>query len=293
MRTTTTGTGTEDRATPVPEDGGHARRSVSYRDLTGTAAENYQRYFVPAIGTPVSTGLLRAAALQPGERVVDVASGTGVVARLAAAQVGPTGRVTGVDLAPDMIAVARSAPVPTGAAIDWQVADAASLPLDDGSCDVVLCQMGLMFMEDRHAALAEMRRVLVPGGRVVLSTPGHIQPPFERMEEAIVEHIGADLGVFVRAVFSMHDPGAVGALLRDAGFRDVTANEETTGLDLPDAASFLWQYINLSPMGALVEQAPDPAKAAMEDQVVATWEPYVVDGRTRFAQPMVVARGRR
>ena len=77
--------------------------------------------------------------------------------------------------------------------------------------------MGLMFMEERRAAVAEMHRVLVPGGRVIVSTPGAIQPPFELMEQAIVEHINRDLGGFVRAVFSMHDPDALIDLLRGAG----------------------------------------------------------------------------
>ncbi len=82
--------------------------TASYRRFTGTGAENYQRYFVPAIATPVSGELLRTAALGPGDRVLDVACGTGVIARLAAEQVGPTGSVTGIDVAPDMIDVARS-----------------------------------------------------------------------------------------------------------------------------------------------------------------------------------------
>lgn len=266
---------------------------VSFRDFTGTAAENYQRYFVPAIATPVSAGLLRAADLQAGERVVDAACGTGVIARLAAAQVGPTGAVTGVDLSPDMIDVASSTPASGGAPIEWKVADAASLPLEDGSQDAALCQMGLMFMEDKVAALTELRRVLRPGGRIVVNTPGRIQPPFELMERAIADHLDPQLGRFVSAVFSMHDPDAVAALLREAGFDDVTAEERRVGLDLPDPASFLWQYVNLTPMGPLVEPAPEEAKAAMEAQIVETWAPFVSDGRTEFEQPVVLATGRR
>jgi ubiquinone/menaquinone biosynthesis C-methylase UbiE len=266
--------------------------TASYRRFTGTGAENYQRYFVPAIATPVSVELLRTAGLRPGHRVLDVACGTGVIARLAAEQVGPSGSVKGIDVAPDMIDVARSITVPAGAHIDWHVSDAATLPEPDGSWDVVLCQMGLMFMEDRAAALAEMHRVLEPGGRVIVSTPGSIQPPFELMEEAIVEHINADLGGFVRAVFSMHDPDAVTHLLRDAGFVDVSADVRTSTLRLPAPAEFLWQYVNLTPMGPLVAGAPEAAKQAMERQVVERWQPFVADGRVRVDQPMVIASGR-
>jgi ubiquinone/menaquinone biosynthesis C-methylase UbiE len=267
--------------------------SVSYRTFTGTGAENYQRYFVPAIATPVSADLLAAAALQPGEKVLDVACGTGVIARLAAEAVGPTGSVTGVDVAPDMIEVAKATTVPAGAAIEWHVSDAASLSFADETYDVALCQMGLMFMEDRAGALAELRRVMKPGGRVAINTPGTIQPPFELMEQAIVEHISADLGGFVRAVFSMPDPAGLATLLEEAGFADVTSSNPVTRFHLDAPAEFLWQYINLTPMGPFVAEASEEAKAAMERQVVEAWQPWVKDGKTPVDQPMALATGRK
>lgn len=265
--------------------------TVSYRDFTNTGAENYERDFVPAIATPVSASLLRIADLQPGERVLDVACGTGIIARRAAAAVGPTGKVTAIDIAPDMIDVARATSAPEGAVIDWHVGDAASLPFADGTYDAVLCQMGLMFMADRAAAVAEMHRVLAPGGRVAVNTPGSIQPPFVVLEQAVVEHISPDLGGFVRAVFSMHDPEAVAALLREGGSGDVTVSVVQVPLRLPMPAEFLWMYINLTPMGPIVAQASEAARSAMERQAVAAWEPYVIDGRVHVEQPMVVARG--
>jgi hypothetical protein len=112
------------------------------------------------------------------------------------------------------------------------------------------------------------------------------------MAEAIGDHINPDLGPFVHTVFSMHDPDAVAALLQDAGFEGVEVTETTATLDLPGPAEFLWQYINLTPMGPFVEPAPDEAKQALEQQVVDTWQPYVVDGRTPVEQPMVVATAR-
>jgi ubiquinone/menaquinone biosynthesis C-methylase UbiE len=266
--------------------------SVSYRSFTGSAAENYERWFVPEIATPVSVGLLRAADLQPGEHVLDVACGTGVIARAAAAHVGTTGTVTAIDLAPDMIDVAKATPAPADPPIEWHVGDAAALPFPDGAYDVVFCQMGLMFMDDRARAVAEMVRVVAPGGRVVVNTPGRIQPAFEMMERGIVEHLGPDLGVFVRAVFSMHDPNGVAVLLRDAGLRDVTAGESTVTLRLPAPAEFLWQYVNLTPMAPFAARASEAARSALEAEVVEGWQPFVVDGSTVVEQPMVTARGR-
>jgi ubiquinone/menaquinone biosynthesis C-methylase UbiE len=267
--------------------------TVSYRDLTGTGAENYERWFVPAIATPVSALTLAAAELRPGERVLDVACGTGVIARLAAEWVGAAGAVTAVDLSPDMIAVARTTPAPPEPVIDWHVGDAVSLPVPDDGFDVVTCQMGLMFLEDRAAAAAEMRRVLAPGGRVVVSTPGAIQPVFEAMERAITDHIAAELAGFVRAVFSMHDPDAVAILLREAGLQDVSAVESTATLELPGPAELLWEYVNLTPMAPIVAAAPAEAQEAMERQFVEDARPLVVDGALPVRQPMVVAGGRR
>lgn len=264
--------------------------NVSYRDFSGSGAENYERYFVPAIGAPVAQPFLRVAALQSGERVLDVACGTGVIARAAAAAVRPNGSVTGLDLAPDMIDVARAT---SDASIDWHTGDAASLPFPEAAFDVVTCQMGLMFMEDRAKVVAEMRRVLAPGARVIVSTPGTIQPFFEVMERAITDNIDAQLGGFVRAVFSMNDPDAVAALLTDAGLADVHATVEPATLRLPAPAEFLWQYINLTPMGPFVAAAPDDDQAAMERQMAERGQPFVVDGGVPVEQPMVIATGRR
>jgi ubiquinone/menaquinone biosynthesis C-methylase UbiE len=263
--------------------------AVSYRDYSGNAAENYERYFVPAIARPVATLLLDAAALEAGERVVDVACGTGIVARLAAEQVGSAGSVVGVDVAPDMIDVARSTAASAGLTIEWREGDAASLPVPDGSFDVVLCQMGLMLFADKPAALSEMRRVLDAGGRLTLSTPGTINRPMEILAEGLARHINPDLAGFVHAVFSMDDPAEHEQLLRDAGFGQVQAGVAAATTHLPPARDFLWQYINLTPLGAFVGPAPDAAKAALEQDVVGQWEASVGAGGGDLEQAMVVA----
>jgi SAM-dependent methyltransferase len=188
-----------------------------------------------------------------------------------------------------MIMVARAESPST---IAWHVDDATSLPFPDDTYDVVLCQMGLMFMQDRQAAVAEMRRVTAGGGRVAVNTPGVIQPLFALMEQALVEHISADLGGFVQAVFSMHNPKDVASLLRGVGLIDVTAAASTATLNLGAPAEFLWQYLNLTPMGPLVAQASRRAQEAMERQVVKSWQPFIRNDAISINLPMVVASGR-
>lgn len=112
--------------------------TASYRDFTGTGAQNYEKYFVPVIVEPVARGLLVAAVLQEGDRVLDVGCGTGIVARQAATAVGSNGSVTGVDVAPDMLATAASLPPTPGPEIEWREGDATALPFEDGAFDVVL-----------------------------------------------------------------------------------------------------------------------------------------------------------
>lgn len=262
--------------------------TANFRNYSGTAAELYESFFVPSIAIPVSGELLSAAGLKPGERVLDVGCGTGIISRAAAEQVGKTGSVTAVDLAPDMLEVARSIPA-VGAPIGWYEADAASLPLPNASYDVALSQISLQFVEDRAGALAEIHRVLAPGGRIVVSTPGRIQPQFEAMEHAIVANLGPDLGAFVTAVFSMPERAALGEMVAKAGFEGVSSVEYTATLDLPGPAELLWNYVNLTPMGGIVANAPEEAKEATERQFVDACAPSLVAGRMRVQQPMALA----
>src|SRR5437867_1567189 len=166
-------------------------------DWTGygaSAAELYERYLVPAIFEPWAMALVALAAPQPGERVLDVACGTGTVARLAAQHVGPTGQVMGLDVNPGMLAVALGLPPPQGVPIAWQEGDAMAMPLADAAFDVVLCQQGLQFFPDRAVALREMHRVVAPGGRVALRGWRSIQysPGF-----ALLAEVKAALGAYI------------------------------------------------------------------------------------------------
>jgi ubiquinone/menaquinone biosynthesis C-methylase UbiE len=214
--------------------------AVSFKQYGGNAAENYERYFVPTIGTPFATGLLEAAGLQVGVRVLDIACGTGVVTRLAAERVGPKGAVAGLDVNHAMLAVAQSVPS-TGTPIEWHEANAESLPLADGSFDVVVSSLGLQFVADKTSALREMRRVLAPEGRLAIATVGPTPPLFAILEQALARHVKPEAAAFVRAVFSLYEPQELEKLTSSAGFRDAEVRSKTLTLTLPEPSEFLWQ----------------------------------------------------
>jgi ubiquinone/menaquinone biosynthesis C-methylase UbiE len=253
---------------------GQAFYDTSY---AGSPPENYERYFVPAIGAPVAADLIAAAAIRPGERVLDVACGTGVVTRRAAERTGEAGEVAGLDVNPGMLAVARSV-TPPGVAIDWNEASAEAMPFPDGSFDVALCQMGLQFVPDKAAALREMHRTLAPGGRVVLNLPGPTPPLFAAMAESLAENVQPESGKFVHVVFSLHDAQQLRRLTSEAGFDDVDVQSRPKTLRLPPPADFLWQYVHSTPLAGVVAGASDEQRAALEQDVCARWQDFTTDG---------------
>jgi ubiquinone/menaquinone biosynthesis C-methylase UbiE len=176
--------------------------------------------------------LIESAGLRPSDRVLDVACGTGIVAHLAAPRVGPTGRVTGLDLNPAMLAVAASV-TPPETAIDWRRANAEAIPLSDEAFDVVFCQFGLQFVRDKLKALREMRRVLARDGRLAIDLPGPTPAVFSIIDDALARHIGSNAAGFVRAVFSLHDTGEIRNLLHTARFREIAIRETAKTVRAP------------------------------------------------------------
>lgn len=266
------------------------QQSSRYEGYAASAAENYERYFVPAIGEPVARRLVAAAGPEPGERVLDVACGTGVVARLAAEVVGHTGTVAGLDANPGMLEVARDV---APASIDWFEASAEEIPLPDGAVDLILCSMGLQFFSRREDAVREMHRVLVPGGRAVWCTPGPTPPIFQAIDRALVSHVGPGASMFVHAVFSFHDPAEAAALMRDAGFGGVDVQTSTVPLHVDPPADFFWQYVHSTPLAAVVAELGETERAALEAEVVERCAPYVDRDRPVLEPGLLVTTAQR
>jgi ubiquinone/menaquinone biosynthesis C-methylase UbiE len=229
----------------------------------GNAAEIYEQHLVPTVFGPWAADLIEAASPRPGERVLDVACGTGVVARLAAERVGADGRVVGLDLNPGMLAVARSVASPTP--IDWREGSAVALPFEDGAFDLVLCQQGLQFFPDRPAALREMHRVLAPGGRLGLATWRPIQhaPGFAVLARALERGVGPEAAALMQAPFSLGDAEELRVLIGGAGFRAVDIRPAAKTFHFPSVDEFVQRYVAGSPLAGPVSRADDGARAAL------------------------------
>lgn len=245
------------------------------RRFSGNAPENYERYFVPSIGRPMAEELVGRSQLRAGERVLDVACGTGIIARLAQEHVGP-GRITGVDVTPEMVEVARSV-TPSEMGITWREANAESLPFPDASFDVVFCGLGLQFM-NRVTALKEMNRVLVLGGRLFVSTPGRMPAPFEVIEAALARYIAPEAAGFMRAVFSLNDPAELGTFMSEAGLEQVTVEPGMKRLRVPAPREFVWQYILSTPLAPAVTKVGASKRDAMEQELVEKLERFTEEG---------------
>lgn len=264
------------------------RSKEYYNEELKKAPENYERYFVPVIGKPVAEDLIRLASLQPNEKVLDVGCGTGIVTRLAAHKVGSNGSVTGLDINPGMLSVARSTTSPE-MSIEWTEASAESIPFSDETFDVVLCQLSLQFVENKSAALKEMQRVLVPGGRLILNVPGSAGELFVIFIEAVDHHISAEAAEFAEHVFSLHDTGVIQRLMSDANFNGINITEKAKTLTLPAPKEFLWQYINSTPLIEVVSKINKEARDALEREIVDKWQKFEKNGSMVYQQQVISA----
>jgi ubiquinone/menaquinone biosynthesis C-methylase UbiE len=189
----------------------------------GDPAAAYEQYFVPILFRPGAQVLLDHARLQRGEHLLDVACGTGIVARMAAPLISPKGSITAVDINPQMLAIGQAATEnsPNHAKIEWREGSAMLLPFQQLSFDVVLCQQGLQFFANIPRALGEMWRVLKPGGRVLLSVNQSLvdNPIFASINAIFHRHLEVPVladGFHWKSSQSLDD------LLQRAGFREIS-----------------------------------------------------------------------
>jgi ubiquinone/menaquinone biosynthesis C-methylase UbiE len=265
--------------------------------LAGSAPELYELYLVPAITSKWAADLIERASPVPGEAVLDVACGTGVVARLAAERMA-RGRVVGLDLNSGMLAVARSAPR-AGPPIEWVEGSVLDLPFDDGSFDLVLCQLGLQFFPDRPLAVREMRRVLGVSGRIALSVFSAIEqtPAAYAFVQALDRHFGPTASATKRAEHMFRDADEVGTLLATEGFQQVVVQTVSKRISFPSVLDYVRFQLIATPMAGLLGNRSDRERDK-EIEIIASHTASLLDpemlrdGRLVFPQVAHVATAR-
>ncbi|MBN0986678.1 methyltransferase domain-containing protein [Amphritea pacifica] len=253
------------------------------------AAKAYEELHVPALFRQFAPIVASTAQISPGQRVLDVACGTGILARTVATTVADPGSVSGLDLSPGMLAIARQ----LAPAIDWQQGAAESLPFADNSFDAVVCQFGLMFFQNRQAALKEMMRVLAPGGRLVVAVwdaliNSQAYPDEVDMLQRLAGQAAADA---LRAPFVLGNPDQITELLTDAGAAFVAVDTHQGMARFPNIKTMVEADLRgwLPVMGVQLQEAQIALILNEAETVLSAFT--VAGGQVAFAAPALIASG--
>ena len=259
--------------------------SASFASATTDAMGIYDDIFVPRLFEPWAVLLLDQLELASGEAVLDVASGPGSVARLAAAQVGALGAVTACDVSAAMLARARAKPpVEDGASIRYEECPADALTVGDDAFDVVTCQQGLQFFPDRPAALAEMRRAARPGARVGIAVWCAIEesPFFAALADALGQALGDDVAAAYRAgPWGFSDAGRLEQLAVAAGMSHVRVTRHQLPVMFEGGAPQLVATLGAAAVAPQVAALDDAGRARLLSAAEETLAPMIDGGAIR------------
>jgi ubiquinone/menaquinone biosynthesis C-methylase UbiE len=259
--------------------------------ISVAVAETYEAKFVPALFAEWAPHLVNAAGVAPGQSVLDVACGTGIVARAARDVVGPRGRVAGVDVNDAMLAVARR----VRPDLEWGRGDVAHLPFPDGVFDVALCQMALMFFPDRACALGEMRRVVTAAGTVAVLVPAALraQPAYEPFVAMVARHAGPDTMSLLGTYFACGDLPELAALVESAGLRVVETRTRLGQARFDSVDEFVAAEVKSTP---LIERVSDEVYQRIREDARGVLRPFTSPAGAvtiPLACHLVVGRGGR
>jgi ubiquinone/menaquinone biosynthesis C-methylase UbiE len=186
--------------------------------LSTKAAQGYEAQKVPALFGPLARATLDAISLPDDAHVIDIACGTGIITKVVAERLGGKGRIVGTDLNAAMLEVAQMTMPESSHQIEWFACDVTELPFEDGEFDIAFCQQGLQFFPDKPKALAEVRRVLKPEGRLYLACWRTVSPFFQKVADSLKQRINDETAKQALGPYAFRDSDQITSLLRDAGF---------------------------------------------------------------------------
>jgi len=249
--------------------------------LSGDAPIAYDRFALKVM-EPWTDDLIRSAGCRDGDRVLDVACGTGLVSSRISLVTGKFCSITGIDVNEGMLSVARRNPQ-----IEWHQGSATELPFADGSFDVVLCQQGLQYFPDRPAAMLHMARVLAPGGRLALNVWGALdrQPFYVALVDGIIKFLGEEAAKSAfNLPFSLNTAAELRMLASDAGLDRISIRFEQRTMRYPVPAKMVAGFMIATPIASQFQALPSDRQGAFADYVAERLAGYVDDAG--LAAPM-------
>ncbi|SLN34276.1 Demethylrebeccamycin-D-glucose O-methyltransferase [Roseovarius litorisediminis] len=232
--------------------------------------EVYERCWVRAQLAQSANELVATADVSSDDRVIDVACGTGVVARAAAARSSDAANVTGADVSIGMLDAAERFAADAGLdRIAWVECDAANIPLPDASFDVALCQQGLQFMPDKPGAMAEMARVLKPGGRLAISVWKTRSPIGAAFAKVLDNRFGEGTTAPWEMVYSLGERDRLHDLASSAGFRNAHVFFDIKFARHPDPEAFIAGAIAGSPIAETMAELSETEHDRLIREIVA------------------------
>lgn len=236
--------------------------------LTGNMAERYEEFLVPVIFVPWAEELLRRAGQIEGQDLLDLACGTGIVARMAADR---GARVVGSDINAGMLA--QAARCSEGLGVRYEAADAQDLPFEDESFDLIICQQGLQFFPEKAGALAECFRVLRPGGRAIFCTARTVaeNPLMHAQITAFGAHLGEETTGAIRAVCGFNDQRQIRDQFDGAGFDPVEIDHVVLDLRAEDGRTFVDGLMKATPVAERIAQMDGAERAALGDALLSAF----------------------
>ncbi|MFI0449362.1 methyltransferase domain-containing protein [Actinomadura sp. 6N118] len=247
--------------------------------LGESTAAGYERHLVPAIFAPWAERLIGLTPPRPGERVLDVACGTGIVARTAARRMEDRGQIVGVDINEGMLEVARAVSGDIRPHIEWQQGGAGELPFPDESFDLLYCQQGLQFFPNWDAALKDMGRVLAPGGRLTLAVWRTIDhnPGFAALVAALEKHVGPETALIMRSPFPVLSQDELRQMVSHAGLTDVRMRIAVGAARFDSAGDLIDNEEQGSPLAGPLGDLDTATREALRADLDERLEPWTDD----------------
>jgi ubiquinone/menaquinone biosynthesis C-methylase UbiE len=247
--------------------------------VSGNSPAAYEKYLVPGFFKPWAEELVSLASPSKGSDILDVACGTGIVARTVLSTMKDSVRVIGLDLNGEMLSLAAELSEDSGFEIEWKQGDANDLPFADERFDLLFCQQGMQFFPNPQQVLKEMHRVLRPEGSVAFNILRSIQfnPAYGILADELEKHAGVTAGAMMRSPFPDWDQRVIQQMIKSAGFTDISIQLDIISMRFPSPEEFLWREAASSPLAAEIESLDSETRRELVEGLNQSLEDYTDD----------------